>query len=270
MMLSGPYTPRGIEIFPLLPSLVDEQEERARELEAIGEHRHAAWVRGCSRRRPCKVRLCPACAKREAARRARKVERVMRAMTVPVLTLFTLCSRSKTDLAATLVSIRKQQGLLRRRKCWRGIELAIGSLETKLTDDGERWNVHIHLVVDAAGGFDAAAIRQQWRRLCDGRGDFKVDDFVRSREAVARYITKAQGWCPPPGKLTPALLDVLRHALHGRQLVVEWGWRRFQRQRHLASSKRVTCVMPINVAEVESAEVAAAATAQTCLSEPDE
>jgi hypothetical protein len=234
--------PGGTETFRrwgiLRPVPDDEQEARALELEAIDMRRHARWVRACGKYgMRCKVRLCPSCADLLCARHAGKVQQIMRAMTAPQLLRLNFYTRGVDDLARTLSEFRKALAKLRRHRCMRNVPLGVGALEMHITERGNRWNAHVHLTVDAPDGFDRREVRRAWRGIAGARGDIDFDDDVEEREALARYVTKRGGWCPEPGKYSFRQLEILQHALYGRQLVVEWGWRRHRRLAAIASKE---------------------------------
>lgn len=212
-----------------LAALEDPQAARAKELESLGEHRRAQRVLACRNpeslhpKQTCKQRLCPGCAAHYAQQNAWKADAIISQMLRPVVTLFTMSSKAIYDLNETITRFRAALTKIRRRKVLSNVRSAVGAIETAQATEGNRWNVHVHLVVDALDGLDEAGINTAWRKLTNSRGTFGTNGPPRSTSALSVYLTKSETWCPPPGALTSKGLDVLRRGIHGRQLLVRWG-----------------------------------------------
>lgn len=148
-------------------------------------------------------------------------------MSNPLLVLLSLRSRGLWDLAPTITRYRQCLARLRRRKCFRLVRAGIGAIETKLTEDADAWNVHAHLVLDV-DDLDVEEVKRVWHELTDGLGTFSPDqtDPCLHRTHVRRlatYATKADTWSPVPGDLDLKRLELLRSAIKGRRLLIEWG-----------------------------------------------
>jgi hypothetical protein len=211
---------------------VDEpQEARARELEEVGLHRWAERVRKCGLRfghqiRSCKVRCCPRCAARKSEENFAKAYAEIISMTSPIVGIFNVLSVGLWDLDKAFRRMSASLRSLRRHRMMLGIRRSVGFIEAKLTADKKRWNVHVHVVLeawpDAAGDLD-----HHWKMATGGMGHFELDERIHVNDAVslARYITKARDWSPSPGTLHPKILDLLLRGQHQRRLFVRWGAR---------------------------------------------
>ena len=245
-----------IEILALAFS--DLHEARAQELEALGFHRPADRIRKCSQssgpfsRRTCKVRLCPTCSQRLAAKHKSTARQAIAKMAKPVQVIFSLDSlpeksrvrcpfpdwqRHPDDgsLYSTWTRFRKLFARFRRRACLAGVTSAIGGLEPKVSNNGDGWVVHAHLVLDVEV-LDEEVVAREWKRLTKGLGTFKFyegDPKVGrgNLDSVAHYITKSRDWSPMPGTLTLAELSDLLTGICGRQVLVEWKTGRRGRKR---------------------------------------
>lgn len=206
----------------------DPQEARAVELEAAGLDRFAPAVRLCGRFGPfgaryCRYRLCPGCAARRSRENAERFLLAIRGMKAPATLVATFSTLGPWDLAAAVHSLRASLVRIRRHRSFASVR-AVGSIETKRASAGVRWNVHAHLVIDP-GSVDSLSAARAWHVLTDGRGTLQQDPSgpVRDVAALAWYIAKADGWCPPPGVLSAKELELLHYALRSRQLTLSWG-----------------------------------------------
>lgn len=218
--------------------LIDPQEARAIELEAIGDDKRARSIRECvspleEYGYTCRDRRCPSCSARKAAKYAARAVKVIRDMRRPKLLLVTLCSLGLDDLRGTIAELRRLLTLLRRKRL-RSVRVAIGCIEPQLSRKGARWTPHLHVVVDV-DALPFAVLRDEWRALTNGRGTFDADSRIhlrgvdpRNPYALARYLFKSTDACPPPGTVAPEVLSVLwgRQGIHGAQLPVWWGGQR--------------------------------------------
>jgi len=216
---------------------VEVQTARARELEALGLPRIAGWVEGCGVDHPwCRQRLCPRCAERLARRRHRLAASRVRRMARPVF--FTLgvavAVGDPARLADGIKAFRRDISRIRRNACFRSVNRGEGGIELKLAGDSKRWLVHAHLALDVPRGWDWKAAARRWSELTSMIGRLPGRMLPHPRwpiiEAasvwpVARYFTKASGWCPSPGVLVPERLDEWRRAIRGVRLPISWGGR---------------------------------------------
>lgn len=146
----------------------------------------------------------------------------------PVWTVVALPSRGLDDLAATVSAWRKALTALRRRALFRPVRAGCGALETRLSRQPSRWDVHAHLVLDV-DELDFAAVTAAWRGYHEDRGVFKaahrpevdMGNVIR----LSAYTAKADTWCPAPGKMSTAELNALLAGLRSKQLLVRWGLR---------------------------------------------
>ena len=220
-------------------ALGDEHEARATELDLIDDRKRARWVRSCSNPRSptwlrCKVRQCPSCSRDVARRNARKMGDRIDGMQAPKVVLVTLSSFGLHDLAETISTFHKLFGRLRRRKCFRSVRSGVAGLEVKLADNGARWLVHIHAVVDAEV-LDAVVLATTWKRMTDSRGTFGLHpsrpNVAAEHRRLDAYATKAATWCPPPGSLRLPLLRSVCEGVRGRRLLLSWGIPRLRVER---------------------------------------
>lgn len=233
--------------------LTDPHEARARELELLGDSRRAARVRNCSvtngsfPKWTCKQPCCPTCAEVRAAKHGRKVREAIAKMKNPVLGLYTWFVLPEmrrpllvsADDPVALARHRKPNGLregisafrdahkkLRGRKCFAGIRGGVGALETKISDSGRGFNLHVHEVLDAAH-IDEVLVNAAWVKLTDKDGTFMLKEIEETDEdghpALSKYVTKANTWCPPAGEVGLRFLAEIQRAIHGRRLLVAWG-----------------------------------------------
>lgn len=219
-------------------SLDDEHEARAQELDLLGFRKHAERIRRCSNpatpwaKQTCKQRCCPTCGPALARKHTRRVRARIGEMGRPRLYLMTLCTKGMFDLPETVASFRRLLVRLRRQRCFRGVMAGVGAMEFAITGDGTRWLVHAHLVLDVAA-CDDPVVDRAWRKLTNGRGTFSIHperpDVRADHDGLDHYITKPDTWCPPPGSMHPKRLEILRAAIHGRRIPVEWGFRRKSR-----------------------------------------
>jgi hypothetical protein len=216
---------------------LDPHEATAQECEALGDQRAADRVRGCCVPGAfdplgcftCKRRECPTCSAIVARRNARYIANAIWKMDSPVLGLFELWSEGEEDLARTINEFRRCVTNLRRRECLRKVPRAVGAIETPFIVSSGRWLVHAHQSMDAdLSNFDVEKVAEQWRTMTAGRGRFSLHPdrpriAKKSARDVARYAAKATTWSPPAGELLPKHLEILRRAVKGRRLIVEWG-----------------------------------------------
>lgn len=218
-----------------VPAIMDEQELRAHELELLERFSDAQRVRRC-RAAPfpqwrCRHRQCPSCSAERAAYLFRRATTVLRAMRTRTMCLFTVCSVGSSDLHATIGVFRRALATVRRRRCLKAVKLAVACIEPKLSEDGRRWSVHAHLVVDVAeNSLDVPALDRGWRALVRVSGRSGSFSLHPTRPAVAdgeifrvgRYITKARDVAPRPGTMALERLEVLRGQLRCVRLPIVW------------------------------------------------
>lgn len=220
-------------------SPTQEHEDRAQELEALSRLRWAHLVRECGK--PigpktvfrCGVRCCPTCAQTMAKHRSRLMAQRIKAMAFPILTEFKIMTRSVKDLGLSLDLLRKGLTHIRRRRCFSSIPSAVGAFHASPVMKPPSWTGHCHLAMDAVNLVEddddlldwEATVDADFRRLTAGRGKFSVapDADIENPERMARYICKPETSAPPPGAYSPAQLEALLVALHGRQLLIHWG-----------------------------------------------
>jgi hypothetical protein len=203
-------------------ALDDAHEARAQELDLLQDAKRAAWMRGCSNpaspfsRQTCKQRYCPTCARNLASKYTRLVRGRIRQMATPRLFLLTRVTTGPFDLATTIGEFRAWFGRLRRRKCFAGVRSGVGAMEFEVTKDKTRWLVHAHLVLDVEQ-CDARDVDVIRKKLTDGRGTFSLNperpDVAADHDALDRYITKPDTWCPPPGSMHLKQFEILRWAV---------------------------------------------------------
>jgi len=149
-------------------------------------------------------------------------------MKSPILVLATLPTRGLWDLRNAFADWKACLQRLRRRKVFKDVKSGCGALEAKLAEDGERWSLHAHLVLDIPWErFDLHALQRAWNKLTRGRGTFSIDHKpIVNREwtvGLARYITKADWISPEPGAVNPHLLELLWDGIRYQRLLVTWG-----------------------------------------------
>ncbi len=214
-------------------ALDDAHEARASELELIDDAKRARWVRACSNPRSprwlrCKVRQCPTCARDVARRNARRMETAIDAMIAPKLVLFTFASLGLHDMEESISTFHRLHGRLRRRKCLRDVRSGVAGFEVKLADNGKRWLIHIHAVLDI-DVVDAAAVKSAWTHLTRSRGTFGLHptrpNVERSHADLDSYATKCTTWCPAPGSMHLPVFRAMTEGIRGRRLLLRWGKR---------------------------------------------
>ena len=158
----------------------EEQVLRAGQLERIGRHRYAERVRKCGAPdgvlefRRCGLRWCSRCAVETSLSNAAKVCAAIIEMSDPVAGVLTLLSRTQSDLSPTFDRLVRAMHALRRNARTLGIRRFVGAIHPKMTERGDRWNLHVHVAFDADG--DAIhGIGEFWRRATRGRGSFEVE-----------------------------------------------------------------------------------------------
>jgi len=210
------------------PSLGDPHVLRADELRALGDDRAADRVMLCGAQRwpgrLCRRRDCPTCAAYTARRHADRYNAAVAAMQHPVLILLTCPSKRIDDLGPAIVLLRGALAKLRRRECFSAVTAGVGGVEPKLSNDGQCWALHAHLVLDVAGALTVDAVDRAWRALTQGRGQFSVHETpnVFAPANLARYATKSDDWSPPPGSMPLECLAELRRSIRGRRLLIQW------------------------------------------------
>jgi hypothetical protein len=217
-------------------ALDDPRAARAIELKELDDHRSADRILKCGnmtgflKNRTCHRRDCPVCAEKIAWRNKIKIERAISSMTAPYLFLVSMRSKGSHDLAATVSEFRSSLGVLRRRKFFRAaVRAGVGAIETKVASDNEAWTVHAHVVLDAdIDQLDLERTARMWKEFTRGLGTFAIDPSHPSVEQknvarLATYIAKSDTWSPMPGSMEPERLDLIRSAIKGRRLLVQWG-----------------------------------------------
>ncbi|MBK9033446.1 MAG: protein rep [Myxococcales bacterium] len=169
----------------------------------------------------CKQRLCPQCSQRISHKNAGQVVAAVAAMKHPVYTLFTYRSKGlgAPTLRTAVTSFRHGLRLLRERRFFACVRAGVGAIETSLSKDGTVWQVHSHMALDIHGGLEEAVLAAAWKKVTANRGEVQLHDAIYSPSGFATYTTKADTWCPPPGKTNPLhLLEVVMRGVHGRRL----------------------------------------------------
>lgn len=208
----------------------DPQEERALELEALGEHRRADAVRRCGARQPgysprtCKRRECPNCALRRSIVHARSIEADIMRMANPMVFLLTYPSGGLHDLGRDMREFRHALTKLKRSKRFAGVLSASGVLEPLLAKKKRNWALHAHLVLDVSN-LDLAEVARIWKTLTGSHGTFAPDSRSPTPVSIRRlanYITKPNTWCPLPGVMDLWTYELLRIAIRGRRMLIRW------------------------------------------------
>lgn len=216
--------------------LIQARADELKSLRAIVAARRVEKCAGASGKGwQCHTRECPSCAKVQAAGRASTVERKLRRQPDAFAVVVTLVSQDLDDLSDTFVLFRKLLPRLRRHPCFKNIHRGVGGLEMKRTRNGRQWNVHAHLAF-IAREVDLEPINAQWDKLareCRRRGSVvndKKSPPVRNIAAFAKYATKSDDWCPRPASMPVHEYGIIRRAIKGRRLLVEWGFRKQPRR----------------------------------------
>lgn len=180
------------------------------------------------RRYPCRLRCCAYCAERRARRLARGTTIRAASYAAPLAVLVTCPSKSLLDLPAALRALQTSLASLRRRR-WFSASCRAGAIviETPLTQDGRRWALHAHGILDAPGDSPAFRTRcaAEWPALTGIPGamlDFEAARNVSSLVAYALKIGDAKSGAPSARELSPQLMAHLDAALGGRRLVLAW------------------------------------------------
>ena len=211
----------------------DPQVVRAEELRGVGQLRAAGCVEGCGVRYPtCQQRTCPRCAERRARQRRGQACRLIQRMGHPYF--FTATIRVPVGHVPRLDRFRDVLFKLRHRDCFDVVRAGVGGLELRLSKDGRFWDLHAHVVLDLTGRLSVAAVDAAWRELTrsrrTGRHQGRFLPHPR-RPAVdranawvlGRYLSKARGWCPPPGEIPLERFDEWRQAVRSVRLPISWG-----------------------------------------------
>lgn len=180
------------------------------------------------RRYPCRLRCCVYCAERRAKRLARGMNVRTAGYAAPLVVLVTCPSKSLLDLPAALRKLQCALASLRRRR-WFSASCRAGAIvvETPLTQDGRRWALHAHGVLEVPGDSPAFRTRcaAEWRALTGiprAMFDFEAARSVPSLIAYALKVGDAKTWTPSARELSPQLMAHLDAALGGRRLVLAW------------------------------------------------
>jgi hypothetical protein len=224
----------GVQVQIASLARLDPNAARAKELEMAGDLKRAKRVLSCENPDPtqpfwrCRIRGCPRCSQRNEKRYRKKAAAGMRKMQHRLFVLVSLRSLSADvqSLTSTIRAIGKRFERLKRRKCFRAVRGGVGGREVQLTHDGSGWNVHLHLVLDAAPEqFDADEVDRVWRTLTNSLGSVRIHQVpeVKSIDLVASYVTKHSTWSPPPGRMNPNLLRDILDGIRGRRLFLSWG-----------------------------------------------
>jgi hypothetical protein len=146
----------------------------------------------------------------------------------PLVVLVTCPSKSLLDLPAALRTLQSSLASLRRRR-WFSSACRAGAIavETPLTQDGRRWALHAHGVLDVCGDSPAFRTRcaAEWRALTAIPGalfDFEAARSVPNLVGYALKVGNAKSWAPSARELSPQLMAHLDAALGGRRLVLAW------------------------------------------------
>lgn len=250
LRLTDPHEARALELELL------GQHRRAANVRAcsINDGKSPKWT--------CKQPCCPTCSEIRAAKHARVARAAVSRMGHPILGLYTWFvlpetlqprlrlvgdADSRTNDEATDVTtdvttddfeqpnglrlgisaLRDAHRRLRRRTCFSRVLGGVGGIETKISDDGRAFDLHLHEVLDAEL-IDEGRVSAAWNQLTGGRGSFKLKELDEhegdaEHRPLLGYITKAASWCPPAGGVGLNFLSEIQHAIHGRRLLVAWG-----------------------------------------------
>lgn len=214
----------------------DAHVRRALELMVLGDFVRAGRVIDCNNpaspfpTQRCKLRCCPTCGDETAKRIAKKAARLMLPAPRRRAVIVSFCSFRLDDLGETISGFRAALVRLRRRAIFRPVKYGVGAVETKLAENGRQWTVHAHVALGYDGKIDWDLVAAQWREITKSRGSFKlhrqpvITNF--GRDFFADYACKSQTWSPEPGSMPLGLFDTVRRAVHGRRLLIAWGFRR--------------------------------------------
>jgi hypothetical protein len=203
----------------------DPRDERKNELIEIGDFRRAKSIDYCGRgplNIRCGRRECPVCSQRKAQSRTPVARSGILRMTMPMIWLAKVWSKTLGDCEAAVRALKKAFAKLKRRACFKGIVGGMIAVEVALTE--RCWLAHAHVVLD--GVFDLNAVQACWAQLIGvSSGSFEPDpdQAPLSIQEWASYMTKAKGWCPDPGTMPTPMLDVLFSAIRGKRLFGRWG-----------------------------------------------
>lgn len=142
-------------------------------------------------------------------------------MTNPIVVAFVVLDR---DLSKAISGLRTAIARIRRRACMGNVSSGSGAIEAKTTVRGH-WSAHCHLVIDVDGELQLDTISAAWHALVSGHGAVVLHGTpeLQNADAATRYACKAEGFCPPPARMSLDELDELRTALKGRRLPIRWG-----------------------------------------------
>lgn len=217
---------------PLEPQ-PEEHEALARDLEQFRSAQGKRWakqIRDCNNPKffpkwKCKWRVCPTCSKQYQREARAKLIDAMTKMVAPQLCLVQVFTKGIDDwreLSGAIDSLYTSFRRLWRRNVFNPAERAVGFVEVAPTARDDGWNVHLHLIVDIPhGSVDFNAVSDAWKNMIGGRaGDFLCEGAVRSREAIATYVTKTASYSPHSGLLPIPVLETLLRGLHSRRLPI--------------------------------------------------
>lgn len=165
--------------------------------------------------RGCKKRWCPVCAPRISAERIAKYCYAATAMQWPLAV--TLTTANTPEAQGSIRSFRKALSKFRRTKFWSG-NVKGGLLSLEVTNTGNGWHVHAHLLVDARW----LALRTPHPRTSDSKPTVKAKlraahDELSQHWAACLNQPSAIVWAERAyGK---ALLETVKYAVKPSDLI---------------------------------------------------
>lgn len=215
----------------------DEQENRALELEAIGDRNAGDRVRACRNRASafpkswCRDRSCPTCAKRQSREhQAWTFVPAVKEMSRPTRVIISAVAKQLADAIDRLRAGVADVLCVRLRHL---VPHMIGAIEISPIQKrhGLIFNVHCHAFFDDVRGdlrqrVERLGLNAKWKKVTKGSIKFEVDALVRAEEITeaVRYALKWWTWCPR----TPCdriLLRAWRRGRDHRKRILGWGFR---------------------------------------------
>jgi hypothetical protein len=160
-----------------------------------------------------------------------------------------LTFKNVTRLTADYLSECKAKlGRFRRRKIFAGAKSGMWAME--VTNNGNGWHVHFHLVVDCAW-IPVRELSAQWEKVCgDGSKVVWIEDATRGglKANLPRYVCKyaSKGFRPQDWsgeqfcEFVTAVADGRTFGVFGSLLGKRKEWREWLRE-HVASKKKCSC-----------------------------
>lgn len=169
----------------------------------------------------CRDRMCPTCQSYRAGEVRRKLEAcIARCSSVRMLTL--TMAHTSNNVGECVDAIIESFRRLRKHKEWKKhVRGGAYVVETTTGKSGDRWHVHLHLMIEGVF-WNQAAIQAAWSTAV-GAPSIAFIQAIHERQHAVRYVTKYVTKAVDAGAWTDDQLCEYAIGMHRRRLMGTFG-----------------------------------------------